>query len=118
LPATCIASTRNRVPPYSRFRANTRIPGYGNIKNDYDDYLGTGVPLRNNAELRSFVTRYTYRVKDNWFVGVQGIYQNFAIAGDTGFDDQVLDIRGVKPFKSAGAGLVVQNDSRQRKASS
>jgi hypothetical protein len=85
---------------------------YGNIKNDYDDYLGTGVPLKNNAELRSFITRYTYRVKGNWFVGAQGIYQNFAIAGDTAFDDQVLDILGVRPFKSAGAGLVVQNDSR------
>jgi len=85
---------------------------YGNIKNDYDDYLGTGVPLKNDAELKSVIGRYTYRVKGNWFVGGQGIYQNFAIAGDTGFDDQVLDILGVKPFKSAGAGVVVQNDSR------
>lgn len=85
---------------------------YGNIKNDYDDYLGTGVPLRNEATLKSFIARYTYRVKGDWFVGAQGIYQNFAIAGDTAFDDQVLDILGVKPFKSAGAGLVVQNDSR------
>ena len=44
--------------------ASERSPGslYGNIKNDYDDYLGTGVPLRNNAELRSFIARYTYRV--------------------------------------------------------
>lgn len=85
---------------------------YGNIKNDYDDYLGTGVPLRNNAELRSLIARYTYRIKGNWFVGAQGIYQNFAIAGETAFDDQVLDILGVQPYKSAGAGLVVQNDSR------
>lgn len=85
---------------------------FGNIKNDYDDYLGTGVPLKNEAELRSFIARYTYRVKDNWFVGAQGIRQNFAIAGETAFDDQVLDILGVRPFKSAGAGLVVQNDSR------
>ena len=83
-----------------------------NIKNDYDDYLGTGVPLRNEAELRSFVARYTYRVTGNWFLGGQGIYQNFAIAGQTPFDDQVLDILGVQPYKSAGAGLVVQNDSR------
>ncbi|MGH8642863.1 MAG: BamA/TamA family outer membrane protein [Burkholderiales bacterium] len=85
---------------------------YGNIKNDYDDYLGTGVPLRNDATLKSFIVRYTYRVKGDWFIGAQGIYQNFAIAGDTAFDDQVLDVLGVKPFKSAGAGLVVQNDSR------
>ena len=35
-----------------------------------------------------------------------------AIAGQTPFDDQVLDILGVQPYKSAGLGVVVQNDSR------
>ena len=85
---------------------------YGNIKNDYDDYLGTGVPLRNEAELHSLIARYTYRVTGNWFLGGQAIYQDFAIAGQTPFDDQVLDILGIVPYKSAGAGLVIQNDSR------
>lgn len=85
---------------------------YGNIKNDYNDYLGTGVPLRNNAELRSLISRYLYRVRGDWFVGVQGLYQNFAIAGDTAFDDLVLDILGVAPSKSAGLGLVAFFDSR------
>lgn len=85
---------------------------YGNIKNDYDDYLGTGVPLKNEATLRSFIARYTYRVTGDWFLGAQGIYQNFAIAGETGFDQEVLDILGIQGYESAGAGLVVQNDSR------
>ena len=85
---------------------------YGNVKNDYDDYLGSGVPLRNDAEMRALFARYTYRVKGNVFVGVQGVYQNFGIAGDTPFDDQILDIVGLKPFKSAALGLVLQNDSR------
>jgi outer membrane protein assembly factor BamA len=85
---------------------------YGNIKNDYNDYLGTGVPLQNNAELRAFVARYTYRVGGDWFLGGQGIYQNFAVAGATAFDDLLLDILGVQPFKSAAVGLVVQNDTR------
>jgi hypothetical protein len=85
---------------------------YGNIKNDYDDYLGSGVPLKNEAELKSLIVRYTYRVKGDWFIGAQGIYQNFAIAGQTGFDDQILNIVGIAPYKSAGVGLVVQNDSR------
>jgi len=85
---------------------------YGNIKNDYSDYLGTGVPLQSNAELRSFITRYLYRVKGPWFAGVQGIYQNFAIGGETGFDQEVLDILGVKPYKSGGAGLVAYGDTR------
>jgi hypothetical protein len=85
---------------------------YGYIKNDYSDYLGTGVPLKSNAELHSTIARYLYRVKDAWFVGVQGIYQNFAIGGETAFDQQVLDILGVKPYKSGGLGFVIYGDTR------
>ncbi|MGH8689120.1 MAG: BamA/TamA family outer membrane protein [Burkholderiales bacterium] len=87
---------------------------YGYVKNDYSDYLGTGVPLKSNGELRSFISRYLVRVKGNWFVGAQGLYQNFAIGGETAFDDTVLDILGVKPYKSGGLGLVAQYDSRDR----
>jgi len=85
---------------------------YGNIKNDYDNYLGTGVPLKNDAGLKSFIARYLYRVYGDWFVGAQGIYQNFAISGDTAFDDLVLDILGIAPYKSGGLGLVAYHDSR------
>ncbi len=85
---------------------------YGNIKNDYDDFLGTGVPLHNNAELKSLIARYSYRVYGDWFVGGQGVYQNFAIAGDTEFDDAIMDTLGIEPFKTAGLGLVLQNDTR------
>ena len=35
---------------------------YGYVKNDYDDYLGTGVPLKADTDLRSAFTRYLYRV--------------------------------------------------------
>ena len=94
-----------------RQRLNAGL-AYGNIKNDYNDYLGTGVPLRNNAGLKSLITRYLYRVYGDWFVGVQGVYQNFAIAGDTAFDDLVLDILGVAPSKSGGLGLVAYYDTR------
>ena len=94
-----------------RQRLNAGL-AYGNIKNDYNDYLGTGVPLRNNAGLKSFISRYLYRVYGDWFVGAQGIYQNFAIAGDTAFDDLVLDILGVAPSKAGGLGLVAYYDTR------
>ena len=70
------------------------------------------MPLRNNAGLKSLITRYLYRAYGDWFVGVQGIYQNFAIAGDTAFDDLVLDILGVAPSKSGGLGLVAYYDTR------
>ncbi|HXI35985.1 MAG TPA: hypothetical protein VNH80_03660, partial [Burkholderiales bacterium] len=43
---------------------------YGYVKNDYSDYLGTGVPLQSNGEMHSLISRYTYRIQGNWFVGV------------------------------------------------
>jgi len=85
---------------------------YGYVKNDYSDYLGTGVALQSNAEVKGLIGRYTYRVYGNWFAGVQGLYQNFGISGETAFDDMVLDILGVKPYMSGGLGLVAQYDSR------
>src|SRR4051812_6404025 len=85
---------------------------YGYVKNDYDDYLGTGVPLKSNGEMKSFITRYQYRVYGNWFLGVQGVYQNVAVTGETQFDNDFLDLVGVRPYKSGGAGLVAQYDSR------
>ena len=90
---------------------------YGYIKNDYSDYLGTGVPLQSNSEVRGSIARYTYRVRGNWFVGVQGLYQNFGIGGETAFDDVVLDILGAAPYKSGGLGLVGQYDSRDNENS-
>jgi outer membrane protein assembly factor BamA len=90
---------------------------YGYVKNDYSDYLGTGVPLQSNAEVRGIIARYLYRIHGNWFIGVQGLYQNFGISGETAFDDMVLDVLGVAPYKSGGLGLVAQYDSRDNENS-
>src|SRR3954465_7820836 len=90
---------------------------YGFIKNDYSDYLGTGVPLQSNSEVKGMIGRYTYRVYGNWFLGVQALYQNFGIGGETQFDQMVLDTLGVAPYKSGGAGLVAQYDSRDNENS-
>jgi hypothetical protein len=90
---------------------------YGYVKNDYNDYLGTGVPLKSNGELKSFITRYLYRLRGNWFIGAQGVYQNMAVTGETQFDDQFLNLVGVRPYKSGGLGLVGQYDSRDNENS-
>jgi hypothetical protein len=90
---------------------------YGYIKNDYGDYLGTGVPLQSNSDVKGMIGRYTHRVHGNWFLGVQGLYQNFGIGGETAFDDMVLDVLGVAPYKSGGLGLVAQYDSRDNENS-
>jgi hypothetical protein len=84
----------------------------GTIKNDYSDYLGTGVPLRTDDELSAVVSRYLYRVTGDWFFGVQGAYTNYYMAGQSAFDEQVLNLLGMQGFKSAGIGLAAYHDSR------
>ena len=90
---------------------------YGYIRNDYSDYLSTGVPLQSNSEVKGLIARYTFRVRGNWFLGVQGLYQNFGIGGETQFDQMVLDTLGAVPYKSGGLGLVGQYDSRDNENS-
>jgi hypothetical protein len=40
-----------------------------------------------------------------------------AVTGETQFDDQFLNLVGVRPYKSGGAGLVAQYDSRDNENS-
>ena len=84
----------------------------GRIKNDYDDFLGSGQPLKSEDNIRSIFARYLYRVRDDWFIGVQALSTNYQIVGQTSLDDDKLDILGLTGFESSGAGLVVQHDSR------
>ncbi|HEY7238874.1 MAG TPA: hypothetical protein VH600_06875 [Burkholderiales bacterium] len=84
----------------------------GKIKNDYDDYLGTGVPLRSDSDLSMVIARYLYRLKNDWFGGAQFINANFSMTGQDPFDQQVLDVLGMKGFTSGGVGLVAYHDSR------
>ena len=84
----------------------------GLIRNDYDDFLGTGAPLKSEDHLRSFVGRYLYRVRDDWFVGAQALSTNYQIVGQTALDDEVLGLLGLTGFKAGGAGLVLYHDSR------
>ena len=89
----------------------------GNIKNDYDDYLGTGVPLKTNSELRALVGRYLYRIWGDWLIGAQGAYSNFQLLGESSFDDQVIDVLGLQGFKSGGVGASIYHDSRDNENS-
>jgi hypothetical protein len=84
----------------------------GVIKNDYEDFLGTGQQLKSEDDLSVFATRYLYRVWDDWFVGLQGIYTNYLMVGQTALDDQILNTLGLTGFNSGGIGAVVMHDSR------
>jgi hypothetical protein len=89
----------------------------GNIKNDYDDFLGTGVPLKSSDRLRAVVSRYLYRVKGDWFGGVQALYTNYSVIGEQSFDEQTLELLGIEGFESGGIGLNAYHDSRDNENS-
>jgi hypothetical protein len=84
----------------------------GRIKNNYDDYLGTGVPLKTEDDLSAVAGRYLYRVKDDWFAGVQALYTNYQVLGEDALDKQVLTVLGITGFNSGGIGAIAQHDSR------
>jgi len=84
----------------------------GVIKNDYDDFLGSGQPLKSEDHIRAIFTRYLYRLPQDWFIGAQALSTNYEIVGQSALDDEMLSFLGLTGFKSAGAGLVVQHDSR------
>src|SRR5436190_7118466 len=89
----------------------------GKIRNDYDDFLGTGVPLKSTDELQAIFARYTYRVWGDWFAGLQAVTTNFAMIGDSALDEQHLAVLGLTGFRSGGMGLVLYHDSRDSETS-
>jgi hypothetical protein len=89
----------------------------GNIKNDYHDFLGTGMPLESEDRIRGTLGRYLHRVVDHWFAGVQGIYTNYTTFGQSPSDVETLNTLGLTGFTSAGLGLAVYRDSRDSETS-
>jgi hypothetical protein len=88
------------------------VAAFGLIKNDYQDYLGTGQPLQTNDDLKAFIGRYIYRVGGDWFAGAQGTATNYQVFGADAEDELVLETLGVRGFSSAALGAVIMHDSR------
>jgi len=88
------------------------IAVFGQIKNDYDDYLGTGQPLKTEDDLKAIAARYLFRMKGDWFIGAQGNAANYQVLGATAEDDLVLETLGVRGFNSGALGAVLMHDSR------
>lgn len=89
----------------------------GNIKNDYDDFLGTGQPLKTEDRLRALAFRYQYRVWGDWFVGSQYVNSNYQILGQSTLDNEQLQTLGLTGFEGGGLGLLVNLDSRDNEFS-
>jgi hypothetical protein len=86
--------------------------GGGLIKNDYNDYLGTGIPLKTEDNLGVFAGRYLYRVKGDWFVGLQAVHTNYQVIGETALDEQILNVLGMTSLQSSGIGAIAMYDTR------
>jgi hypothetical protein len=87
-----------RSPSY---RADT---AFGLIKNDYDDYLGTGQPLKTEDDLKALAARYLFRATGDWFIGAQGSAANVQVLGATAEDDLVLETLGACAASSLRRG--------------
>ena len=96
----------------------------GTIHNDYDDYLGSGIPLKTTDDLNFQVARYSYRVYGDWFAGLQAVSSNYTVVlaeeivqsafNDTSAEisnDQLIELAG---FESKALGLTVEFDNRDK----
>jgi hypothetical protein len=85
---------------------------HGKIKNDYEDFLGTGYPVSTTDNLNLLVFRYSKRTKENWFFGAQLVSTNYAITANDWLSGEIIDLVGLTGYKSNALGLVALNDSR------
>jgi hypothetical protein len=73
----------------------------GNIDNDYEDFLGLGIPAQTTDDLEAVFARYLQVVEGNWYMGTQVVSSNYVIGADD-FFDSVLDLIGLTGFDSTG----------------
>jgi hypothetical protein len=94
-----------------RHRATLSI-GAGQVLNEYEDYLGTGVPLKNVETAWNVGGSYVSRIRGGWYGGAQASFRNYQVIGQTPSDEENLSLLGITGLRSGGVGLVVQNDTR------
>ncbi len=85
---------------------------YGNIENDYEDFLGSGQQAQTTDRIDLYFLRYLYRFSGNWFFGAQGIMTNYSSSAATDLGQGILDILGLGGFQSNGLGVALYFDSR------
>ena len=86
--------------------------GGGRVENDYEDFLGTGVPLQTEDKLWALAGRYLNRFRGSWFAGGQGSFTNYQILGQSTLEDQALTVLGLTGFQGGSLGAVLYWDSR------
>ena len=83
----------------------------GEVRNEYDDFLGSGLPAETQDNIGAVGARYLYRLDGGWYGGVQGISTDYVI-GAEGLLAGALDQIGLTGLRSNGLGLVAEFDDR------
>jgi hypothetical protein len=83
----------------------------GRVRNEYDDYLGTGLPAKTEDDLSGVAARYTYRIAEHWYLGGQLVSTNYAINAE-GLLGDILEQIGLTGFDSTAVGMVLEFDDR------
>lgn len=84
----------------------------GKATNDYLDFLGTGLEVHDDEQIRGYFLRYQHRVMPHLYLGVQAVRSNYGVDGVDVLSEQILDEAGITGVDSAGLGAVLTYDSR------
>ncbi|WP_341676395.1 BamA/TamA family outer membrane protein [Niveibacterium sp. SC-1] len=95
----------------NRDRATIGLVG-GKVSNDYLDFLGSGLEVATDEQMRAYFLRYQHEVAPRWYLGVQGVHSNYNVDGVDPTSELILDEAGITGLVSAGLGLVLAYDSR------
>jgi hypothetical protein len=94
-----------------RLRLNSMFIS-GRIHNSYSDFLGTGLPATTQDDLKVGALNALWRLIPNFYVGANVVATNYRMTGEDEFSDGMLDQAGLTGFKSVGAGILAQYDTR------
>ena len=83
---------------------------HATINNEYRDPLGGEADF--STDVLAAFAQVTYRIKGDWFLGIQGIVSDVQYRPDTSQDGDYLDRIGAEDTTSGGIGPVVSYDSR------
>ena len=88
------------------------ILGYGYIRNEYKDYMGSGKTFRTTDEVLLGGGRYLFRVTGPWFIGAEGAFGDYTVEAETDLQNKALEILGLAGFRIGAVGPILMHDSR------
>ena len=89
----------------------------GKVNNNYEDFLGSGLPVSTTDDIGIAVFRYFHLYKNNWYLGFQLVSTDYAILADDALSGEIIDLIGLNGHKSNGLGLAVNHDTRDNQNS-